>query len=819
MSIASAAPDARPALDGLRVVDLSQDRVGAQVSHLLADFGAEVIWIEPPGGSALRARPSFPFLARGKKSVVADPRTGAGRDRVRELAAGADVFIETWRPGVAARLGLDFQTLQRLNPRLIHASITGFGRSGPYANAPGYEGLVAAKLGVNAVFRKMLPGPRPPFVAMPWCSFGASQTALHGVLAALLERERSGHGQWVEANLVQGFATLDTWAWFMYLVGQRWPEAFRQVSVIDDDGIPTSPMWYMLLIALTKDGHWLQFAQVAPHLFKAQMRALGLDWTFTDPAWQGIPVFEDANRRRELWERMLVAANGKTLAEWQAIFDSDPNVYAEQFRGGPQVLAHPQLVHDGHVVDVVDGERGRIRQPGPLVRMEGTPAAIGRSAPRLGEHDDTLALHRPTPAPAPAGAAPSGLPLAGITLLEMAVQYAAPYGTTLLTDLGARVIKIESLQGDPIRTLMPFPESAGAKVMQGKDCIRVDINTPEGLAIVHALARRADGVLQGFRAGVAARIGVDADSLRRINPDFVYLSAAGYGPGPPNGHRPAFAPTAAAAGGIAKANLGGRVPERPGLSIEELRDGHIRLAGAGTTTNAQADGISALAVASALLLGLYARARGHGGQQMHTSMLLTAAHALADHVIDGPGRAQELDPGPDMRGASARYHIYDAADGWVFLAAPRAREWPRLCLALRPWVDLGADPRFAQEADRQRNDTALTQALAAVFVQRGKDDWERDLLAADVGCVAVTTAPIEEILMSDWFGRAGGYLAQAWHPVFEDHPRMAPAVRFSRSATQAPGGHLAGEATERVLRELGYDDARIADLRARRIVD
>src|SRR5438067_1809116 len=278
------------ALDGLRVIDLSQARTGAQATQVLADFGADVLWIEPPGGSALRCERAFPFYARGKQSLVLDLKNPADQERAADLVAGADVLVECFRPGVAHRVGLGYDHVAERNPRLVYASITGFGRRGPFANVKAYEGVVQAKLGVFKAFERMAHASHPPFVSIPWCSFAATQTALHGILAALVERERSGRGQWVEANLVQGFAALDTWDWFLDLITKRYPGAFSPADPFAD-GIPMSPVVYMLLVGLTKDGRWLQFAQVAPHLFLALMKALELDWMFTDPEWQGIPLF------------------------------------------------------------------------------------------------------------------------------------------------------------------------------------------------------------------------------------------------------------------------------------------------------------------------------------------------------------------------------------------------------------------------------------------------------------------------------------------------------------------------------------------------
>ena len=147
------------ALAGLHVVDLSNTVTVAQVSQLLADFGAEVIHVEPPGGSPLREQPAFPFWARGKRSIELDLKIEADRAIVRGLARRTDVVLETFRPAVADRLGVGYADLAEANPRLVYASITGFGRDGAYANVKGYEGVVMAKLGGFGVFDEMMTNP------------------------------------------------------------------------------------------------------------------------------------------------------------------------------------------------------------------------------------------------------------------------------------------------------------------------------------------------------------------------------------------------------------------------------------------------------------------------------------------------------------------------------------------------------------------------------------------------------------------------------------------------------------------------------------
>jgi crotonobetainyl-CoA:carnitine CoA-transferase CaiB-like acyl-CoA transferase len=218
-------------------------------------------------------------------------------------------------------------------------------------------------------------------------------------------------------------------------------------------------------------------------------------------------------------------------------------------------------------------------------------------------------------------------------------------------------------------------------------------------------------------------------------------------------------------------------------------------------------------VATALLLGLVARDRGAGGQHLASSMLNTVAHALADHVVDFPGSPGPPAPGPDFRGPSALYRIYDAADGWVFLAVLQADEWDALAEALH----LRDDARFVTEADRLANDEALTAHLATVFASRSKEVWEKTLTAVDVACVAVNPGDLEGLFMGE-AGREAGWVVQADHPTFGEHFRVAPLVRFSRSATRARGGALLGSATGAVLEEIGYGKDKIDELRERRVI-
>ncbi|MGH7857058.1 MAG: CaiB/BaiF CoA transferase family protein, partial [Candidatus Binatia bacterium] len=301
------------ALEGLRVLDLSRGFAGALVTQLLGDYGAEVIRIEPPGGDPLRPERGFHFWQRNKKSVVLDLHEAAGRESVRRLAERSDVLVEELRPGVAERMGLHYDSLAAANPRLLYCSITGFGRRGALARLKGYEALVMAKAGGMSQASYVAPRPGPAFTAVPYASFSAAQTALHGILAALYVREKTGRGQRIDTSLVQGIAAHDPWDWFLHLVAEKYPDAFHTAPPISPRGVPTQSFSFRLLVCLTKDGHWLQFSQTSPHLFREFMEVLGLSWMFDDPEWSTAPEFDTEEKRERFWEKMIEAARQKTL--------------------------------------------------------------------------------------------------------------------------------------------------------------------------------------------------------------------------------------------------------------------------------------------------------------------------------------------------------------------------------------------------------------------------------------------------------------------------------------------------------------------------
>jgi crotonobetainyl-CoA:carnitine CoA-transferase CaiB-like acyl-CoA transferase len=272
---------------------------------------------------------------------------------------------------------------------------------------------------------------------------------------------------------------------------------------------------------------------------------------------------------------------------------------------------------------------------------------------------------------------------------------------------------------------------------------------------------------------------------------------------------------------MAGRNLGRTVIQRSDLAEDEVKEMSLRV-GAAAMSGANPDAISSLGVGTGLLLGLLARKRGAPGQAMLTTMLNTMGHCLSEGLVEYEGRPPGTEIDQDIFGFNALYRLYQAADGWVFLAVPTDRDWERLSLALGGELGpLAGDERLQTAEARQSLDHTLAEALAGVFRIRPARDWESDLTAAGVACVEVAPGPSEVTIWEgeNAIGRQLDLIVDREHPVLGTYPRLKPLVTFSRSTTLAPATPALGQDTEAVLTELGYDPARIAELRAAGVIN
>ena len=463
---------------GIAVVDLTQGMAGPMAAMILADNGAEVIKVEPPSGDWARALPGFLMWNRGKKSVVLNlnGREADDMDAARHLVEGADVVLSSFRPGSAAASALDPNVLTGAYPGLVHCTISGFGLARGYEHVRAYEAIVAAKSGRMrgndglSGTRHPDAANRPIYIAAPMGSYGAALLAVQGIAAALFARARTGRGQRVETSLLDGLC-----ATTMRLRFQRHGD-----QVLPDRKAPGRELMLrgISLTFLTpecQDGRYIQMCARQDHHFRNWMAALGLSDLMEQDRFAGAPMgFKSESDVDELEtlirERMLQ----RTQAEWMQLFIEKFDVGADPFLTPQEFLAHPQMQANERIVELDDPVVGPVRQVGPLALFSETPSRIATASPALGEHQEMISslTGAGSAGPAPQLADDAGkAPFNGLTILEVAYFLAGPLGTTLAAELGARVIKVEPLAGDPYRKV----GLESVHIIAGKESIAVDL--------------------------------------------------------------------------------------------------------------------------------------------------------------------------------------------------------------------------------------------------------------------------------------------------------------------------------------------------------
>lgn len=369
------------ALEGLRVLELSRLLPGALCTQMLGDLGADVIKVEQPGigdyqrGFAPRGvedGASFLMCNRNKRSITLDLKHPYGKAVLERLASTADVLVEGFRPGVMARLGLDHPALDRLNPRLVYVSLTGFGQDGPYARLPGHDLNYLGVAGALPFFARPGTGPQVPSMLVADIG-GGTLPALYGVLAALIARSASGRGQHVDVSMTDGAANWLGMFAAERLFGGALPEGGRHRLL---GGAPAYGLYRCGC------GAWLTLGIVEPHFwerFCALIERPDLsDSLSPDDARRG-PLAAELQavfltRSREDWLDAL----------WQADIPAGPMHDLDAAFDDPQMRHRDMLQWIDHPVE------GRIPQIGFPVKFGGTPAAMRRPPPRLGEHTDEI---------------------------------------------------------------------------------------------------------------------------------------------------------------------------------------------------------------------------------------------------------------------------------------------------------------------------------------------------------------------------------------------------------------------------------------------
>ncbi len=368
----------------MRVLDLSRVLAGPFCSMILADLGAEVIKVEMPGtGDDTRAYPPlvngesvyFMSINRSKKSVTLDLKNPEGQEALHRLAAKSDIILENFRPGVTARLAADYETLRKLNPRLIYCSISSFGQTGPYAEKPGYDLVIQGMGGLMGITGE--PNGPPMKVGIAITDMGAGMWAAIAILAALGARERDGKGQYLDISMMDGSVAWMTYLAATYLSTGKVPPRLGNAhqSIVPYQSFEAG------------DGKSILIAGGNDRLFQSLCDALGLPELLKDPRYKGNG--DRVKNRDTLLPQITARFKTKPRDEWIKLLEAKDFPVAPVY-SMDEIFSDPQVKHRELVREIDHPTAGKVRLVGPPLRLTETPCGEGSPPPILGEHTEEV---------------------------------------------------------------------------------------------------------------------------------------------------------------------------------------------------------------------------------------------------------------------------------------------------------------------------------------------------------------------------------------------------------------------------------------------
>ena len=792
------------ALSGLRVVDLTQYVAGPYCTKLLADYGADVVKVERPGGGDL-ARRAGPFpndepdpersalflnLNTNKRSVAADLKSAEGRDVVLRLAASADVLVENFRPSVLPSLGLSYEVLKRHNPGLVMTSITDFGQTGPYRDFRGSE-IVDYALG-GAYHCSGAPGRRPVKLGGNVVQLLAGAQAAGATIAAVFGREVRGRGDHVDISIMQTQAGSPDRRTPMLVGYQYTGHVNRQGEV------SVSP------VRPCKDGHVNVY--VAPSRLADIYDMMGMPELKEDPRF-GDPVQVLRPENTEALEGILIGwLMDRSMVEvWQAA--QGARVISGPVYSVADLLKDPHFRARRYWESIDHPAAGTFEYPGMPFSTPGVPRRPRRAAPRLDEHAEEVAAEmaaletRPRP-PARAGA--EGLPLKGLRVLDLTVVLAGPNATTLLADWGAEVIRVE-----PVSRLQPITRGHRARPTQelvdanrnwlvaypgwepgdhpwnrwphfnahgrNKSSMTLNLDEPEGARIFRELVSISDVVFENNVPATIDKLRLGYAELRKIRPDLVMVRMPAYGlEGPYAGYRSLGAHLEGTAAHT-------YVRGYPDTDPSERDDVYF------------GDAVAAATSAAAVLMALYRRRRTGEGGVVEVAQAESLIPFFGDIILDYQmnGRIAQAQAN-DLYGM-APHNTYPCKGEhrWVAIAVGSDDQWSGFVEALgRPaWAD---GPAFASKAGRYEHRAKL-DALIDEWTSRHEAGWVMETLQRHgVPCGVLND---EAMAFDDPHLRARGFFETLQHPECGEHEypgivwRMEETPNRIRSVAPVLGQH------------------------------
>lgn len=805
-------------LGGYRVLDFTDER-GLLAGQILADLGAEVIHVEPPGGC--RARRIGPFAGdredpegsllwwaygRSQRSVVLDPADERDRGELARLVASADFLIESEAPGVMEAHGLGYAQLRHDHPRLVYVSISPYGQTGPKASIPATDLTLAAASGLLFMTGD---ADRPPVRvgATDQSHLFAGVEAALGALVASQYRLRSGRGQWVDVSAQQALNAATQSDALSAWVGDR--HTTRSAGGLVYGGIRLRLLYpardgfvsIALLFGATIGPGTARLMQVIHERGFCDAATCNKDWIgYAELLTSGAEPLSEFERVKQVVERFTRSLTKRELLELAV----ERNLLLAPVATVEDLLAAEQLEARGYFRELpAPGQARALRYPGPFACFGRTPISYERPAPAVGEHTGEIRAALPAAPSGQVRSAPQAAgrrPLEGIKILDLMWAVAGPTATRVFADYGAIVVRVESpTRIDASRTLRPFRNGkAGAEdsalfhtLNVGKQMLTLDLGLEAGREVFWDLVRWADVLTESFSPQVMRKLGFSCEALARVNPELVVLGTSLMGKTGPLDRFGGYGNMASAWCGFYEvAGWPDRDPAGP--------------------WGAYTDFIGARYNAIAVLAALEHRARTGEGQAIDLSQAEASIHflapALLDYQVNGriAGRTGNRDP----RMAPHGVYPVGGEDRWIAIAVASDAQWE----ALRGILDgLPGGEELAKTAGR----LACAERLDAELARRTAG-WAGPELEARLHAAGVPAALVQDgvDVARDPQLAARGHFIEIPHPEGGTTTIEGPRALLSESPA-IPGREVPtlGRDNDRILREiLGYDEARITEL-------
>ncbi|MBT6559148.1 MAG: hypothetical protein HON25_12155, partial [Gammaproteobacteria bacterium] len=620
---------------------------------------------------------------------------------------------------------------------------------------------VAAAIGRMMVFEGVAERPGPVYPALKVGTHGASQAMLAGILAQLFSRTENGHGQLLRSNMLRALTAYD-------LVGLG-------ASQVDPSPVPdTDPHAVLPMLnyqpVQCADGRWLQLGNLLPHLQANFLKAAGLEDVLEEVRLLEEPfseaVIEDFRRR------ICLQMQTRTQQQWMDLFLADGGVAGHPYQSTQEALLDADIVANGH-----SDATGGVTQLGLLGDFTATPGQVA-GAPEVISMAALALKNLPNVAYLEASKAEATLPLAGVTIVEAAAIIASPFGASMLADLGARVIKIEPIEGDPFR-VMAFGLGA-ARCNTDKESIALNLKSAEGQKIAQSLIAKADLFIHNYRPGVPERLGLDYASLFERNPQLVYMSVNGYGPNGPGVLRPSTHPIPGAALGGVLYQFG-QLPSQL-QAYPELLETSRRLFRA---NEVNPDPNTSFVVASAAAMGLLAARRLGKGQIVYLDMFGANAYANFDDFLLQAEASSRVALDTDYLGKGPYHQLYPCKEGWLFVG-------------------------LSSEAEQQQFHEVVGDF--ADLMNLSSQAWEQLLLPLGLGCIQADGPTPGGRIQAEHFV-ASELAVQFTHPLHGSGLRHGAMSEWPQLQRTLQGPCEAGDSTDALMSELGFTGPEIVQLR------